>query len=105
MQPVVEPTAFALALALVLGLLVGSFLNVVVWRLPRGESVVSPGSHCPACDAAIPGSRKKPALNVVPVAIAYTLKRPSSFFSLFFFRTGAILTSLHKRADTKGDKA
>jgi len=53
MQPVVEPTAFALALALVLGLLVGSFLNVVVWRLPRGESVVSPGSHCPACDAAI----------------------------------------------------
>jgi leader peptidase (prepilin peptidase)/N-methyltransferase len=53
MQPVVEPTAFVLALALVLGLLVGSFLNVVVWRLPRGESVVFPGSHCPACDAPI----------------------------------------------------
>ena len=33
----------------VLGLLVGSFLNVVVWRVPRGESVVSPPSACPGC--------------------------------------------------------
>ncbi len=33
----------------VLGLLVGSFLNVVVWRVPRGESVVTPPSACPAC--------------------------------------------------------
>jgi len=32
------------------GLLIGSFLNVVAWRLPRGESLVKPGSHCPACD-------------------------------------------------------
>jgi leader peptidase (prepilin peptidase)/N-methyltransferase len=31
------------------GLLVGSFLNVVIWRVPRGESVVSPPSHCPGC--------------------------------------------------------
>jgi len=33
-----------------LGLLVGSFLNVVVYRLPRGLSVVRPPSACPACD-------------------------------------------------------
>jgi leader peptidase (prepilin peptidase)/N-methyltransferase len=32
------------------GLVVGSFLNVVIWRVPRGESVVSPPSHCPGCD-------------------------------------------------------
>ncbi len=36
-------------LALVLGLAVGSFTNVVVWRLPRGESLVHPSSHCPRC--------------------------------------------------------
>lgn len=37
----------------VLGLLIGSFLNVVVWRLPRGESLSKPPSHCPACGHAI----------------------------------------------------
>lgn len=31
------------------GLLFGSFANVLIWRVPRGESIVSPGSHCPRC--------------------------------------------------------
>lgn len=35
------------------GLVVGSFVNVLVHRLPRGESVVFPASHCPACGAPI----------------------------------------------------
>jgi leader peptidase (prepilin peptidase) / N-methyltransferase len=35
---------------LVLGLCVGSFLNVVIHRLPRDESIVHPSSHCPRCD-------------------------------------------------------
>ena len=35
------------------GACVGSFTNVVVWRLPRRESVVFPGSHCPRCGHAI----------------------------------------------------
>jgi leader peptidase (prepilin peptidase) / N-methyltransferase len=35
------------------GLLIGSFLNVVIWRVPRGESIVRPPSHCPSCDAEI----------------------------------------------------
>lgn len=37
----------------VLGSLLGSFLNVVIWRLPRDESIVSPRSRCPACGALI----------------------------------------------------
>ncbi len=32
-----------------LGATIGSFLNVVVYRMPRGESIVFPGSHCPRC--------------------------------------------------------
>ena len=37
----------------VFGLLVGSFLNVVIHRLPLGESIVFPPSHCPACETPI----------------------------------------------------
>ncbi len=40
-------------LALPFGLIVGSFLNVVIYRVPRGESVAFPGSHCGSCGAAI----------------------------------------------------
>jgi leader peptidase (prepilin peptidase)/N-methyltransferase len=45
--------AFGAVAAGLFGLVVGSFVNVLVHRLPRGESVVSPPSHCPACGAGI----------------------------------------------------
>ncbi len=54
------PVLYA-AVALV-GLAVGSFLNVVVYRLPRGESLSRPGSHCPACDAAVRTRHNVPVL-------------------------------------------
>jgi len=44
--------SFVVLLALV-GACIGSFLNVVAWRLPRQESVVWPGSHCPNCGHAV----------------------------------------------------
>lgn len=45
-------TVFAVVLFL-LGLVVGSFLNVVIYRVPLGKSVVWPSSRCPGCDAPI----------------------------------------------------
>jgi leader peptidase (prepilin peptidase) / N-methyltransferase len=46
-----------------LGLCVGSFLNVVAYRLPRGESIVWPGSHCPRCHAPIRAWQNLPVLS------------------------------------------
>jgi leader peptidase (prepilin peptidase)/N-methyltransferase len=46
-----------------LGLLVGSFLNVVIWRVPRKESVAAPASHCPGCGAPIAPRDNVPVLS------------------------------------------
>ena len=40
---------FVLVAAGLFGLLIGSFLNVVIYRVPRGMSVATPPSHCPTC--------------------------------------------------------
>ncbi|MGE0192015.1 MAG: A24 family peptidase [Planctomycetota bacterium] len=47
------PPVFHAVVATVAGLVVGSFLNVVIWRLPRGESLSHPPSRCPGCGKAI----------------------------------------------------
>ncbi len=52
-------------LSLLLGLAVGSFLNVVIYRLPRRESLVSPASHCPECGVAIRWHDNVPVLGWV----------------------------------------
>ncbi len=47
------PSVIAWPMAVVLAAALGSFLNVCISRLPRGESIVSPPSHCPRCDTPI----------------------------------------------------
>jgi leader peptidase (prepilin peptidase)/N-methyltransferase len=47
------PAPFLLVFGVAFGLAWGSFLNVVIHRLPRDQSVVSPPSHCPGCGAPI----------------------------------------------------
>jgi len=49
----VAPPEFWIAVAGVVGLIVGSYLNVVIHRLPEGISTVTPASRCPACGARI----------------------------------------------------
>lgn len=77
-------TAVVVAAAAVLGLLIGSFLNVVVWRVPRGESVVAPPSACPRCGRRIAARDNVPVLSWLllrgrcrwcgePIAVRYPL--------------------------------
>jgi leader peptidase (prepilin peptidase)/N-methyltransferase len=56
---VIGTSAFIQGTAFLLGLVIGSFLNVVIARLPRGESIVSPPSRCARC-----GKRIRPWDNV-----------------------------------------
>jgi leader peptidase (prepilin peptidase)/N-methyltransferase len=46
-----------------LGACIASFLNVVIWRVPRGESIVFPPSHCPKCGKSIPWWMNVPILS------------------------------------------
>ncbi len=39
--------------SIIFGAIVGSFLNVCIYRVPKGESIVTPGSHCPHCQRPI----------------------------------------------------
>lgn len=52
-----------LVFSFALGLAVGSFANVVIHRLPRGESIVRPRSHCPSCRAPIRAWHNVPLLS------------------------------------------
>lgn len=55
--------AYAAFLAGAFGLLLGSFLNVVAYRLPRGESLVLPGSRCPSCSTPVKPYDNVPVLS------------------------------------------
>lgn len=55
-------------ISFLLGLLLGSFYNVVGLRLPKGESIVAPRSHCPHC------KRTLTALELIPV-VSYVLQK------------------------------
>jgi leader peptidase (prepilin peptidase)/N-methyltransferase len=52
-----------LAVVGLLGAIVGSFLNVVIHRVPRGESIVRPRSRCPSCRTAIASFDNVPVLS------------------------------------------
>ncbi|HEX9336373.1 MAG TPA: prepilin peptidase, partial [Pseudonocardiaceae bacterium] len=54
--------ALLTVLAGLLGLAVGSFLNVVIHRVPRGESLVRPPSRCPACGASVRNRHNVPVV-------------------------------------------
>jgi leader peptidase (prepilin peptidase)/N-methyltransferase len=47
----------------IFGLAIGSFLNVVIYRVPQGMSIVSPGSACPSCGTTIKGRDNVPLLS------------------------------------------
>lgn len=61
-------TGLLVVFTVLLGLAIGSFLNVVIHRVPRNESIVSPRSRCPGCTTEISGRDNVPVLSYVLLA-------------------------------------
>ncbi len=75
---------FLIAVTAVIGLAIGSFLNVVIYRVPQGESLSSPASHCPHCLTPIRNRHNVPVLGwlvlrgrcaecAAPISVRYPL--------------------------------
>lgn len=62
---IVMSSAWTYTLVIMLGLSVGSFVNVLVWRLPNGMSLLRPPSHCPKCDSRLKWYHNIPVLSYV----------------------------------------
>jgi leader peptidase (prepilin peptidase)/N-methyltransferase len=91
----------------VLGLLIGSFLNVCIVRLPEEESIVSPRSRCPKCHTQLPWWANIPVLSYIvlrgrcafcsePISARYLLVEvlTAALFALAYFRFGLTLQAL-----------
>jgi leader peptidase (prepilin peptidase)/N-methyltransferase len=89
----------ALVGLVVLGLLLGSFLNVVIARLPADESLVWPGSRCPKCGHAIRWWENIPLLSwLVLRGRCSGCKQPISWrYPLVEALTGALFWAVHAR--------
>lgn len=85
-------TVYYAIVMFILGTILGSFYNVVAWRLPRGESIVTPGSHCTNC-----GHRLTPG-ELIPI-FSYLFQgrkckkchqKISPFYAIFEAMTGIL---------------
>ncbi|HYE72102.1 MAG TPA: prepilin peptidase, partial [Blastocatellia bacterium] len=95
----------------VFGLLIGSFLNVVIYRVPRGESIAYPGSHCGSCGAPVKAYDNIPLLSYVllrgqcracKAGISWVYPAVELMTGLLFvavaFKSGATLRALFEMA-------
>ena len=94
-------------ISIIFGALIGSFLNVCISRLPNEESIVSPGSHCPQCQAPIRFYDNIPLLSYLllggkcrncrnPISLQYPLVEgiTAGMSLLLFLRFGPTLSYL-----------
>jgi leader peptidase (prepilin peptidase)/N-methyltransferase len=89
-----DVTALLAVVCGIVGLLIGSFLNVVIYRVPRKESVVKPRSHCPSCGTELRSIDNIPVLSWLALrGRCHTCGAPISVrYPLVELATGALFT-------------
>ena len=96
-----------IALVSALGLAVGSFVNVIIFRLPRNKSLSRPRSFCPACETAIRWYHNVPIVSYIvlrgrchncrtPIPVRYPLVEmtTAALFLIFFLRYGISIATV-----------
>ena len=88
--------AVVIAGAGALGLCIGSFLNVVIYRVPRGQSIVKPRSRCPACGTTLAAHDNIPVVSwLVLRGRCRTCRGPISVrYPLVELATGALFAGV-----------
>ncbi len=89
-------------LFLIFGLLVGSFLNVVIIRVPKGESIIFPSSHCVKCGKSLKFYHNIPLLSWIFLGgkCAYCKEKISFQYPLVEFLVSLIFVISYLRSDT-----
>jgi len=80
----------------IMGLMLGSFLNVCIHRMPENESLVRPGSHCPRCRKNIPWHDNVPVLSYIVLLgrCRFCKKKIPARYPVVEILTAALLTAL-----------
>jgi len=83
----------------IFGSIIGSFLNVCIHRMPRGESVVWPSSHCPHCNKRIPAYDNIPFLSYLALggACRFCKEKISLRYLLVELLTALLFVALYSR--------
>jgi leader peptidase (prepilin peptidase)/N-methyltransferase len=96
---------FLLVVVAIFGLAIGSFLNVVIYRVPAGQSLIAPGSHCPRCGAPVRNRHNVPVVGwlmlrgrcadcAAPISVRYPLVE--LFTAVAFVAVGVRLAALDR---------
>jgi leader peptidase (prepilin peptidase) / N-methyltransferase len=100
-----DQTAAQVLFFALLGAMIGSFVNVVAYRLPRGESIVSPRSRCPDCGVQIPAYDNVPVLSWIVLSgrCRRCKGRISPQYPLVEALTGALFAAVALRTDLSAE--
>jgi leader peptidase (prepilin peptidase) / N-methyltransferase len=94
-----QDAVFIYIFVLLVGLVIGSFLNVCIYRIPEGKSILWPNSHCPACQKSLNWYHNIPVLSYVALGgrCSFCGKKISLRYPSVEFLTGLLFLAVFHR--------
>jgi leader peptidase (prepilin peptidase)/N-methyltransferase len=94
-----QDAIFIYFFVLLIGLIIGSFLNVCIYRIPEGKSILWPNSHCPSCQKKLTWYHNIPLLSYLVLGgrCSFCKKRISLRYPFVELLTGALFVLVYQR--------